>query len=69
MDVEPSTTPAVPQTPPKNHGFLPPPPKRSKKPAGIVFNSTENGWGIVTAPKVSAKKIKDGQAKLKRKLE
>ena len=69
MDVEPSTTPAVPQTPPKNHAVLPPPPKRPKKPAGIVFKPTEKGWEEVSAPKVSAKKVKYGQAKLKRKLE
>lgn len=69
MDVEPSTTPAVPQTPPKNPAVLPPPPKRPKKPAGIVFKPTENGWEEVPAPKVSAKKVKYGQAKLKRKTE
>jgi len=69
MDVEPSTTPAVPQTPPKNRAVLPPPPKRPKKPEGLVFKPTEKGWKEVSAPKVSAKKVKYGQAKLKRKLE
>jgi len=67
---EPSMTQAVPQTPPKNHTVLPlPPPKRPKRPAAIVFKPTENGWEEVPAPKVSAKKVKYGQAKLKRKTE
>jgi len=63
MDVEPSMTHAVPQTPPKNHAVLPPPSKRPKKAAG-----TSMEYITLPTPKVSAKKVKDGQTKLKRKF-
>jgi len=64
MDVEPSMTPADPQTPSKNHVVLQPPSKRPKKAAGTSMESTS----LPPTPKVSAKKVKDGHTKLKRKI-